>query len=178
MLDVFWTNFFKSDKKQDIKFMKNCPLFSTLAEGELKFVRKLIHKRHYVDGEVIFKPQSGMGMYIILKGRVNILHGSPDSRETATLVSILKEGDFFGELALAQKQGYRNMFALSAESSQLLGFFQPDLNLLLENHAKIGVKIVKQLGHVLSQRLQRAEQKILQAHQGAGGGEGALNAQD
>ena len=168
MLEVFWNNFFKSDKKQDIKFMKNCPLFSTLTDKELHFVRKLIHKRHYVDGEVIFKPQSGMGMYIVLKGRVNILHGYPDSQEEANLVSILKEGDFFGELALAQKQGYRNMFALATESSQLLGFFQPDLNLLLENHAQIGVKIVKQLCHVLSQRLQRAEQKILQAHQAQG----------
>lgn len=151
--------------------MKNCPLFSTLTDKELRFVRKLIHKRHYVDGEVIFKPKSGMGMYVVLKGRVNILHGSPDSQEEANLVSILKEGDFFGELALAQKSGYRNMFALAAESSQLLGFFQPDLNLLLENHVKIGVKIVKQLCHVLSQRLQRAEQKILQAHQSQGGGD-------
>ena len=171
MLEVFWNNFFKSDKKQDIKFMKNCPLFSTLTDKELRFVRKLIHKRHYVDGEVIFKPQSGMGMYIVLKGRVNILHGSPDFQEEANLVSILKEGDFFGELALAQQKGYRNMFALATESSQLLGFFQPDLNLLLENHVQIGVKIVKQLCHVLSQRLQRAEQKILQAHQSQGSGD-------
>ena len=146
--------------------MKNCPLFSGLTEKELKLVRKLLHKRHYVDGEIIFKPQSGMGMYIVLKGRVNILHGSPDSQEESSLVSVLKEGDFFGEMALAQKKGYYNMYALSVESSRLLGFFQPDLNLLLEQHVRTGSKIIRQLCRVLSQRLQRAEQKILQLHQG------------
>ena len=165
MLEVFWSNFFKEGPESEggLKFIKKCPLFSSLSAGETRFLRKILHKRIYADGEIIFKPSSGIGMYIILKGQVNILHGSPDSQEDPSLVSSLKPGDFFGELALIQNQGYKSMFARSASDSQLLGFFQPDLQFLLENRPVMGVKILKPLCEILSRRLCKAEQKILQA---------------
>ena len=165
MLEVFWNNFFKDKSGADeLKFIKKCPLFTSLGAWETRFLKKILHKRIYADGEIIFKPSSGIGMYIILKGQVNILHGSPDSQEDPSLVSSLKPGDFFGELALIQNQGYKSMFAQSASDSRLLGFFQPDLQFLLENRPAMGVKILKPLCEILSRRLCKAEQKILQAH--------------
>ena len=46
-------------------------------------------------------------MYIILKGQINILKGSPEFQENTSLISALKEGQFFGELALVHKGAYR-----------------------------------------------------------------------
>ena len=45
-----------------------------------------------------------MGMYILVKGRINIFQGTPDSQEEPSLVSSLKAGDFFGELALVKQE--------------------------------------------------------------------------
>ena len=56
------------------------------------------------------------------------------------------------------------MFAQSAGDSKLLAFFQPDLALISENYPKTAVKILNQICQILSQRLQKAEQKILQIH--------------
>ena len=165
MLEVFWNNFFKSEKKQDIKLIKKCPLFSLLKNRELRYMKKILHKRSYMDGEMIFKTHSGIGMYIILKGRVSIMLGSPENQEESVLVSTLKAEDFFGEMALVQNKGYHNMYALANEATQLLGFFQPDLNMIIENRPQMAVKILKQLCGILSHRLQKAEQKILQHSQ-------------
>ena len=164
MLEVFFDNFFKKEKEGELKFIKKCPLFSELTKKEMAFLRDLLHHRIYSDGEIVFKPSSGMGMYILLKGRINILQGIPASQEEPSLISSLKEGDFFGELALVHKRAYRNMFAQSACDSKLLGFFQPDLQLILENYPLMGIKILKKICEILSHRLQKAEQKILQAH--------------
>ena len=164
MLEIFFDNFFKKEEEGELKFIKKCPLFSELKKKELAFIKDLLHKRIYADGEIVFKPSSGMGMYLLVKGRINILQGSPNSQEEPSLVSSLKEGDFFGELALVHKKAYRNMFAQSACDSKLLGFFQPDLQLIIENHPSMGVKILRQLCDILSHRLQKAEQKILQIH--------------
>ena len=166
MLNVFWDNFFKSEKKEIVKFIKNCPLFSELNSREQVFMSKLLHKRSYIEGELVFKPESGTGMYIILKGRVNIFHGSTESEEEANLISVLKEGDFFGELALVQSKCYHNMFARVSEPSQLLGFFKSDLQQLIDHDPKTGVKVLKRLAYIISHRLLKAEQKILQNHAG------------
>ena len=166
MLEVFWDNLFKITQDEDIRLIKSCPLFSQLNAREVAFIKKLFHKRNYIAGEIVFKPLSGMGMYMILKGKVNILHGFPDSEDEPTVISSLKQGDFFGELALIQNKVYQNIFAQAATDSQMLALFKPDLDMILENRPIIGNKILKQLCEILSRRLQKAEQKILQAHAG------------
>ena len=143
MLDFLFDNFFKKEEDSEMKFIKKCPLFAEFTKKELSFLKELLHQRIYSDGEIIFKSSSGRGMYILLKGRINILHGSPSSQEEPSLISTLKPGDFFGELALVYNKAYRNMFAQSACDSKLLGFFQPDLHLILENHPFMGIKIFK-----------------------------------
>lgn len=164
MLDVFFNNFFNQKKDGERKLIKACPLFSKLTTSELSFIRKILHKRIYTKSEIIFKSDSGTGMYIILKGKINILHGDLNSQEDPALISSLKEGDFFGELALIKGESYQNMFAQSSGSSQLLALYQADLNFILENKTGMGVKILKELCIILSHRLAKAKQKILQAH--------------
>lgn len=164
MLEVFFENFFKKEEKGELRLIKDCPLFSQLTKKELAFLRRILHKRNYADGEIVFKPASGTGLYIILNGRINILQGSSASQEEPSLISSLKEGDFFGELALVNKTAYSNMFAQSACDSKLLAFGRTDLQRVLENYPLMGIKILKKMCEILSHRLKKAEQKILQAH--------------
>ena len=163
MLQVFWENFFKPKEKKDFSSLKSCPLFLDLSKGELRFMQKILHNRLYTNGEIVFKSQSNAGMYLILKGGVNILKGTPDSQEEPSLISSLKAGDFFGELALVNKDSYSDVFIQANQDSQFLSFYQPDLELVIEKRPKIGIKILKSLSNILSHRLKKAEEKILQS---------------
>lgn len=161
-LQVFWGNWFKAKRKKDLISLKNCPLFADLSKRELQFMQKILHKRLYTNGEIVFKSHSNAGLYLILKGGVNILQGTPDSQEEPSLISSLKPGDFFGELALTNKASYDNVFIQANQDSRFLALYQPDLELVIEKRPKAGIKILKRLASILSFRLKKAEQKILQ----------------
>lgn len=161
-LKIFWENFFKAKEKKDFISLKNCPIFSNLSKRELHFMQKILHKRLYANGEIVFKSQSNAGMYLILKGGVNVLQGTPSSQEEPSFIASLKPGDFFGELALIDKMAYEETFIQANQDSQFLAFYQPDLELVIEKRPKIGIKILKCLAHILSLRLKKFEQKTLQ----------------
>lgn len=163
MLEIFWDNIFKTIEDDNEKIIKNCPLFSGMTKREFEYFKKVLHKRSYTPGEVIFKPLSGMGLYIIQKGKVNILHGNPESESTPSIVSSLEDGEFFGELSLVQNKMYQNIFAQAVNDTQTLALFRSDLEMILERSPVIASKILKQLCEILSRRLQKAEVKILQA---------------
>ena len=161
-LKIFWENFFKQKEKKDFISLKNCPVFSDLSKRELRFMQKILHKRLYANGEIVFKSQSNAGMYLILKGGVNILQGTPNSQEEPSFITSLKPGDFFGELALIDKTAYEDTFIQANQNSQFLAFYQPDIELIIEKRPQIGIKILKCLSHILSLRLKKFEQKTLQ----------------
>ena len=162
MLETFFENFFKKEKEENLKQIQKCPLFMDLKKREVSFLQKLLHTRIYTDGEVIFKPASGTGVYIILKGTVNILQTGGSNQKQSNLILSLKEGDFFGELALVHKGAYKNMMAQSSGNTRLLGFFQPDLALIMDSYPRMGNRILKRACEILCKRLEKAEKKILQ----------------
>ena len=165
MIDFLWKNLFKKEETNIETILKNNPLFERLSNKEIKALSHIVHKRSFVPGEFIFQQKGkGLGMYIILKGKVNIMHGNNNGAE-ATVISQLKEGDFFGELCLVQEKGYHYVSAQAAEECKLLGFFRPDLLSLIEKKPITGASILMRLGEILGERLQKAGEKLSQFKQ-------------
>lgn len=164
MIDFLWKNFFKKEEKNIETVLKENPLFESLSNKELKLLSNLIHQRSFVPGEFIFQEGKGLGMYIILSGKVNILHGNSNNTESS-VISQLNVGDFFGELCLAQEKGYHHVSAQAAEESKLLGFFRPDLLNLIEKNPGTGIRILMKLSEILGERLQKAGEKLSQFKQ-------------
>ncbi len=170
MINLLWDNIFKKDERaQDIShILSQNRLFHNLSGKELKIVEDLVHERHYRAGESIFRQGDiGIGMYILVKGAVDIsvlenedLVGVDQYREV--LITKLKKGDFFGEISLVEDNGKRTAKAIAAEDSILLGFFKPDLNVILENYPSIGIKISMNLAEVIGRRLKSTTEKITQ----------------
>ena len=165
MQDFLWKNFKKKEEEKDLEtILKENPLFSELSTKELNLLRQFMHRRSYVPGEFIFQEGKGLGMYIILKGKTNILHGGTNGGESS-VISQLKEGDFFGELCLAQEEGYHSVSAQATEPCKLIGFFRPDLLTLIEKTPTTGVRILLKLTEILGERLQKAGEKLSQLKQ-------------
>jgi CRP/FNR family transcriptional regulator len=79
--------------------LRRYPLFSKLADDQLTQLVERMRTRSYKRGEMLFrKDDPGAHLYVVLDGAVKI--ALPGEFGQEALVSIMRTGDFFGELAL------------------------------------------------------------------------------
>ena len=167
MVNDLWVNLFKKTNKEDhhLSILRKNILFEALDKAELYFVNKTIHERSYHAGEVIFQQDGlGTGMYVIVKGSVDIFIKEVDPGEQGTIQNVhvahLIEEDFFGEMSLIEEDSRRTATAVAAENTTLIGFFRPDLQEIVNRNPLIGGKINFQLARILLRRLQATTSKI------------------
>ena len=88
---------FLSKAEPRVQHLSSVALFKDLSHRELSVVERLLHKRHYLTGEVIFdEGEEGQGIYITLEGEIGIFH--PEQRGVPVLR--LGRNSYFGEMAL------------------------------------------------------------------------------
>ena len=172
MINLLWENIFKKEEKSQkiSNLLHQNKIFSTLTKKEIRIVEELVHERHYRAGETVFRQSEiGIGMYIIVKGAVDIsvvemedVTANPNDKFSEILITKLKKGDFFGELSLVEDHGKRTAHATASEDCVLIGFFKPDLNVILQSHPAIGAKITMSLAEVVGKRLKSTTEKISQ----------------
>lgn len=152
-------NFRDSHTSDDIfKALKNVPIFSDLKQKELGEIEKIIHRREYKKGEPIFRMgDPGLGMYIIITGVVNIVE--EDEAGNNTILAVLKDGTFFGDLALLD-EAPRSASAVADDQCDILGFFRPDFLDLLYRKPKLGIKILFSLAKIIGERLRRTNEQL------------------
>lgn len=139
--------------------LRRVPMFAALDRRELAEVEKILYHRSYDAGEVIFRQgDPGVGMYVIERGRVEIVH-EPTGRVLADLL----DGDFFGEIALLNETP-RSARATAVEPATLHGLFQPELYDLVERLPRLGVKLLLPLAQSLGTRLVHADKEREQAY--------------
>jgi CRP/FNR family transcriptional regulator, cyclic AMP receptor protein len=135
--------------------LRSIPIFSELGRRELAAVERILHKREYAAGEVIFRQdEPGLGMYIIESGRVSIL-----TDDALNNMVELGDGEFFGELPLLDG-GSRSATAVAKSPCRIFGFFQPDLFALIERDPRLGVKIVLSLAAIIGMRLRAVNERV------------------
>lgn len=165
-MNFIWDNIFrKSNKEQTIRAaLRQNVLFQDLGDRELKLLESIVHIRKYRTGEPVFRQgEIGVGMYLILKGRVEIYvsDASAASDETREIfITQLTDEDFFGELALVEENGRRTASAIAREETTLVGFFKPDLMETLSRSPSTGTKILIRLSEVLGRRLKETTEKV------------------
>ncbi len=164
-MDSLWDNIFRPKPLAGtLALLRRVPMFAELDRRELAEVRKILYRRQYQAGEVIFRQDDpGVGMYVIEEGTVAITH-EPTNR----LLAALGEGDFFGEIALLNETP-RSARAVATAPAVLYGLFQPELYDLVKRAPRLGVKLLLPLARNLGARLVHADGQLerLQARTGA-----------
>lgn len=147
-----WSNIFKKQEDEDVRdILARVPIFEGLGKSDLKSIERILHRREYKTDEVVFHAgDMGVGMYIIEHGLVGIV-----SEKTERQVALLTDGEFFGEMALLTEEP-RGVRAIARSDTSVYGFFQSDLNSLLEKKPRLGISVLMRLARVLSRRLQYA----------------------
>jgi CRP-like cAMP-binding protein len=155
-----WDNIFRASPtagKQAL--LQQVPMFAGLDRRQLGEVEKILYHRSYDAGEVIFRQgDPGVGMYVIERGRVEILHAP-----TERVLADLRDGDFFGEIALLNETP-RSARATAIEPTTLYGLFQPELYDLVERLPRLGVKLLLPLAQSLGARLIHADEEREQTY--------------
>ncbi len=84
-------------------FLRSIPIFAGLSEQQRALLASNVGLQTFERGEIIFHQGSiGSALYIVVTGRVRIYTISESGQELA--VTLFRNGDFFGELALLDHQ--------------------------------------------------------------------------
>ena len=125
--------------------LKQFPLFAGLTPAGLEKLSALLQEQSFAAGEEIFREGTPGGvLYLIKEGRVQIsllIQGLVNAHEKVT---VLKEGDFFGELSLFDGKEH-SARAAALEKSTLLTLSREDFRQIIRDEPGQGVEIQEQI---------------------------------
>lgn len=99
------------------QLLRDFPLFEHLNDEYLAEISKLCSTSIYSKGEsIFFEGDEGDELYLVISGVVQIYQ---DNQSRDVILSIFREGDFFGEMALLQNERVRSASARTIEKSTL-----------------------------------------------------------
>lgn len=127
------------------------PIFDTLTRSELVKLERIVHRRRFAAGEVIIRAHvPRTGMYIVRSGSVDVVR--PMGNGGFQKMGHLEAGDLLGEFSIIDDSP-RSTSIVAAEPSELLGFFKPDLQEMVETDPRLGLKIVLRVAEMMTRRL-------------------------
>ena len=134
--------------------LRTIPLFTQLSDEEVTRVTEAARERLYPKSSVIlFEDDPGDALYVVITGEVKVVLIGEDGREV--ILSMLRSGDFFGEMSLIDDQP-RSAHVIATEDSNLLVLRREEFRVCLEQAPRIAVGLLQ----ALSRRLRRADDKI------------------
>ncbi|WP_409341875.1 Crp/Fnr family transcriptional regulator [Paenibacillus sp. MBLB4367] len=135
--------------------LKSVPIFEDLLYEELESIVPLFTERKYKKGSILFwEGEPGDEFFIIKSGLVKI-YRLDESREI--ILSMFREGDFFGEMALFRQDMKRTATAETMEATSFYVLSRSDFAGFMEKYPKILLMLLE----TLSERLHKANEQIL-----------------
>ena len=163
-MNNLWSNIFarrKKDSNDPRQILAEIPIFCDLKRGEIKEIERIVHVRQYEPGEFVFQEGDvGAGMFVIAKGRIDIILESREENGAPKRLATLGERDFFGELSLLDKDR-RSATAKASEVSILIGLFRPDLLDLIERNPRLGSKVLINVARIIGERLRITDARLM-----------------
>jgi len=138
----------------EVSSLKNIPLFSELEDDDLLAISKVAMRQSFrKDNMVLIEEEVGSTMFIILDGRVKISRISDEGREV--ILSIMSEGDFFGEMSILDGQA-RSANVVTLDDSTIMIIHREDFLQMMHDFPQIAINLLKELAH----RLRRSDSQI------------------
>lgn len=119
-------------------FLRQVPLFSNMATGELTQVASIAREVTYHAGSrIIQEGEHGDNMFLIVDGEVVIQRGE-------TELKTLHPKDFFGEMSIIDGE-VRSASALARKDCLLLRIDRDDFNDLLSTYNSAAISVIRAL---------------------------------
>ena len=136
------------------RLLKRVPIFNKMGDSELdSIVQQCVTHNCKRDRVIFVEEEIGQSFFIIVRGSVKISRTSDDGREV--ILTILKAGDFFGELALLDGKS-RSATVTALEDSELLTLRRNEFITLIEKYPQIAIELLR----VMAARIRQADMQI------------------
>ncbi len=134
--------------------LRQVPLFAQLRESDIEVLAPLFVEREYPRNRVIrFAHDPCDAFYIVLRGQLKVMLVSEDGREV--VLSLVREGDFFGEMTLLDDEPYAGS-VIAGEDSRLLVLRRDDFRRSIRNMPEMSFGLLR----AVCGRLLEADHKI------------------
>jgi transcriptional regulator with AAA-type ATPase domain len=145
----------KMNYDETLSFLNKVSIFSSLGEQDLERLAGLLKSKQYPAGEiVIHQGDFGDSIYFICQGEVDIFIRNQEGAENA--ISHLKEGDFFGEMALLTGAP-RSASVKVSHDALFLVLYKNDFDVFLKEHPHLAIFFSK----ILAERIQATTTKYI-----------------
>lgn len=136
--------------------LQKIELFSSLNPTEISQINSIARRMHLTRGEAVFNEGDfEKNIYIVETGQVEIFKRTPLNGEQS--MAIMKNGDYFGEMAFFEKAATRSASARTLQTTSLIVIEGPDFEKLIHNYPSISLKLLA----TLSQRLRDTNKLIV-----------------
>jgi len=169
-LDISLYNHLFLDKIQKVKFNeeniistvgneifnsdRDFKIFNNISEKELKIIlQKSILVDISKETEVVVQGRKESEVYIVIEGLFNVI-------VNGNIVSTLKKYDIFGEMAFFLDSSNRTATIKSKTEGKILMLDRKCFNRIKEKNYEIAMKLLFNLGKILSHKLDTLSQKI------------------
>ena len=134
------------------QFLRRTNLFGELDARELKWLSRIVHVRHFDDGEFVYEEgRPGAALFLLRHGSVEITKRLADG---ATLsIAVLEPPASFEELAALSSDLVRWTSARVKGKAELLALGRSDLESLARHQPHIANKVIIRLAEVTSRKL-------------------------
>ena len=113
-----------------IEILKNIPFFNELSEEDLNLIAENVKMEYFPAEHILFKEgDEGDKMYVIKRGQVQVVRNQ-------TILAVLKDNAFFGEMALVSEEP-RNATIKTVTDTELLTIDKYDFKRLMETNRSI-----------------------------------------
>ena len=136
------------------QFLRQVPLFDCLGEAELEALAELTVTRSFDKGQfIIMAEEPGDSLFIIRSGQVKVSLIHEDGKEF--ILSLLGEGEVFGELSLLDDQP-RSANVTAMAPTELVMLQRANFRALMTRIPQIAVSLLEEL----AQRLRRTDDQV------------------
>lgn len=137
-----------------VELLKNVSLFANIDAEELGRISNLLTSRDcQKDAQIVAQDEPGDALFIIARGRVKVVLYGDNGREV--ILTILKAGDFFGEMSLVDDMP-RSANVIASEDSTVLILKRDQFTEYVQKSPRMALNIMAEL----SKRLRRADEII------------------
>ena len=139
--------FINTDLQKDILFLRSIDFFEELTISQLKKLRAHMHKKTYIQKEVIYKKgQEAKFFCIISSGKIELDDGKNKQ--------IIQKRDYFGQKYVFNDNEVYTNTAIALEDSKILFLYKDDIENLMEKDKAIGFNMFKKIVKILYKRAQ------------------------
>lgn len=149
-----------------VNYLKQSDIFYQFTSTQLELVANLCQEVVFNEGDVIFpENSSSKELYVITQGEVDILInsaivGTAGTSQQDTVVSKLRRGQSFGEVALVD-EGLRSASARAArKDTHLLVIPRDKLIMLCETYPQLGFRLMYNLAADLAMKMRNTDLRI------------------